>query len=221
MPFVSSPPTRRRRPDKPTRTPLTRERIVDATLAVVGAGGLGALTMRAVAARLGTGPASLYAHVADREELLELALERVLGALPLPEPDPEHWQEQLKEMARDAHRALLAHGELARAALEVVALGEGALRRRHRMIELLRLGGLPDRVVAHGVDLLPQYAAAAAFERALVSDAERARYAREVREFLASLPGAPAPVEAGERFEFGLDVLVAGLAAYGRRANTA
>ena len=198
MVFVSRPlpePPRRGRPApaaRSGRTPLSRERIVDAALAIVDAGGLDALSMRAVAQALDTGPASLYAHIGDKDELLGLLIERVARELDLPEPDPGHWQEQLKAMVRAAHYGLLAHRDLARAALASTPLGEGALRFSDRMIEILRSGGLPDQVVAYGCDLLPLYAVATAYESALhaehMATGEGERYIAEVREYLAALP---------------------------------
>ena len=241
MVFVSSPlpprPGRRSKITELPREPLSRERIVDAAMAIVDAGGLEALSMRSVAQALGTGPASLYAHVANKEELLELLIERVAGTFELPEPDPERWQEQVKEMVRAVHYGLLAHRDLARASLANIPLGEGALRFSERMIEILKLGGLPDQVVAYGIDLLPLYAVATAYEQSLnagrMTTEEGERYIAELQQYFASLPAdrfpnivsLAGPLTAGgmegERFEFGLDVLVAGLAAYGRRASTA
>jgi AcrR family transcriptional regulator len=236
MVFVSSPmpprPGRRSRITELPREPLSRERIVDAAMAIVDAGGLDALSMRSVALALGTGPASLYAHVASKEELLDLLIERVALGLERPEPDAEHWQEQVKDMVRAIHYGLLAHRDLARASLANIPLGEGALTWSDRLIEILKLGGLPDQVVAYGVDLLPLYAVATAYEYALnaerMSSEEGERYIQEIREYFAALPpdrfphvvALAGPLTAGgtegERFEFGLDVLVAGLAAYGR-----
>jgi AcrR family transcriptional regulator len=237
MVFVSTPtplpprPGRRSAITEIPREPLSRERIVDAAMAVVDAGGLDALSMRSVAQALSTGPASLYAHVANKEELLELLIERVAAGLELPEPDPKHWQEQVKDMVRAIHYGLLAHRDLARASLANIPLGEGALRYSERMIEILKLGGLPDQVVAYGIDLLPLYAVATAYEHALnaerMSTEEGERYIAELGAFFAALPrerfphivALAGPLTAGgmegERFEFGLDVLVAGLAAYG------
>jgi AcrR family transcriptional regulator len=227
MVFVSSPmpprPGRRSRITELPREPLSRERIVDAAMAIVDAGGLDALSMRSVA---------LYAHVANKEELLDLLIERVALGLERPEPDAEHWQEQVKDMVRAIHYGLLAHRDLARASLANIPLGEGALTWSDRLIEILKLGGLPDQVVAYGVDLLPLYAVATAYEYALnaerMSSEEGERYIQEIREYFAALPpdrfphvvALAGPLTAGgiegERFEFGLDVLVAGLAAYGR-----
>ena len=240
MVFVSSalpePPRHGRTAAKATRgrEPLTRERIVDAAFRIVDAGGLDAVSMRSVAEALGTGPASLYAHVSGKEELLSLLTERLAGELRLPEPDPERWQEQIKELVREMHSVLLAHRDLARASLGTTPLGEGARRVSERMIEILGLGGLPKPVIAHAVVLLPLYAVATAYEQSLSNERaateEGARYLEEVDAYLAALPAdrfphlaalAPELTEgdAGERFEFGLDVLVAGLAAYGRRTR--
>lgn len=235
---LPEPPRRGRAAAKatPAREPLTRDRIVDAALRIVDAGGLDAVSMRSVAEALGTGPASLYAHVSGKEELLSLLIERLAGEVRLPEPDPERWQEQVKELVRELHSVLLAHRDLARASLGTNLLGEGALRISERMIEILGLGGLPKQVIAHAVELLPLYAVATACEQSLSDERaateEGARYLEEVDAYLAALPAdrfphlaALAPQlnqgDAGERFEFGLDVLVAGLAAYGRRASTA
>jgi AcrR family transcriptional regulator len=231
MVFVSGPlpePPRRGRAATPARVAarprLTRERIVEAALGVVDARGLDALSMRAVGDALGTGPASLYAHVADKDELLALLVERIVAELELPEPDPDHWQEQLKAMVRALHSGLLTHDDLARAALAEVPLGEGGLRFTERLLEILRLGGLPDQVVAYGSDLLMLYAVATAYEEAARDDG----YVADVRAYRGALPADRFPhlaalgglLGAGERFEFGLDVLVTGLAAYGRRRRS-
>jgi AcrR family transcriptional regulator len=56
------------------RPALTRDRIVEAAIALVDEGGPDALTMRAVAERLDAGAMSLYRHVSGREKLLDLVL---------------------------------------------------------------------------------------------------------------------------------------------------
>ena len=103
-------PPRRGRPARPSsagaRTPLSRERIVDAPSASSTREGLGAVSMRSVAEALDTGPASLYAHVSGKDELLSLLIERLAGEMRLPEPDPERWQEQIKELVREMHAVL-------------------------------------------------------------------------------------------------------------------
>lgn len=237
MVFVSRPshdelppaPWAKRRPRGAARTPLSPDAIVDAALAVLAAEGPDALSMRRVAQELGTGPASLYAHVSGKEELLDLMIDRVAGALEVPDPDPQRWAEQVKECVRGIYRGFLAHPGLAAANMGKVPTGPGALATIDRFLALLRAGGLPDQVVAYAADILPLYATAYAFEQgvnaARMSEAEAQRYFEQLGEYFHALPAARFPNIAaladaltGEeapdaRFEFGLDMLVTGIAA--------
>ena len=61
----------------PAKAPLTRDAIVDAALELLDADGLDGVSMRRVAQKLETGPASLYQHVGNKDELLEAVLDRV------------------------------------------------------------------------------------------------------------------------------------------------
>ena len=61
------------------RTALTVDGIVAAAIEVLDEGGMAGLSMRRVAQRLGTGAASLYAHVSGREELLELVVDELVA----------------------------------------------------------------------------------------------------------------------------------------------
>jgi AcrR family transcriptional regulator len=69
---------------KSPHVPLSRERILDAAQALVLAEGVGALSMRRVAAELGTGAMSLYNHVRDKEALQAGLAERVLAQVDVP-----------------------------------------------------------------------------------------------------------------------------------------
>lgn len=77
---------------------ITAERIVDAALAVVEVDGFRALSMRSVAARLDTGPSSLYAHVRNKLELQQLILTRLWSEIEVPKPDRRRWRRQLVEV---------------------------------------------------------------------------------------------------------------------------
>src|SRR5262245_45334246 len=99
--LVPEPPWRKSTRRAARRQPLSREAIVEAALRVLDAEGVDALTMRRVATELGTGAGALYWHVASKEELLILLIDQVAGELDLPEPDPDRWQEQLKEVGRE------------------------------------------------------------------------------------------------------------------------
>jgi AcrR family transcriptional regulator len=199
---------------------------------ILATDGLDGLTMRRVAAALGTGPASLYAHIDDKDDLVSILVDRAAADIDLPEPDPERWQEQVKEYARQVRAALARHRNLARATMGMIPTGPNALRMTDWLIGLLRGAGLPDQVIAYTCDLLPLYVGAVAFEEGLM-DAGLApeqvdEYVQEIGDYFRSLPadrypnlvpmvGALMRQEGDERFEFGLDVLVAGIAALAAR----
>jgi AcrR family transcriptional regulator len=230
--FVSTlpePPWSSRRAKPPARPPLSRETIVDAAMRILGSHGIDGLSMRRVADALGTGPASLYAHVSGKEELLELMLDRLAGGIAVPDPDPDRWREQVKECVRAIYREFVAHPGLAAANLGKIPTGPGTMATMDRFLGLLRAGGLPDRVVAYAADILPLYATAYAFEQGIYAERmtaeEGARYLDEIAAYFAALPAERFPNitalredlfaggEGDERFEFGLEMLVAGLAA--------
>jgi AcrR family transcriptional regulator len=226
MVFVSTElppaPGRRRRP--PPRRTLSQEAIVDAALAVLDEGGVAGLSMRAVADRLGTGPASLYAHVESKEELLGLLIDRLAGEIPRPVVGAAPWQEQLKGVIRDIRASLGAHRDLAQANLGTIPTGPHALDLMEAMMSVLRAAGIPDQVIAYAVDVLPLYATATAYEESIraAKDDPESDFVAELRAFFTALPAdrfpsfvalaGPLTTGAGdERFEFGLDALVRGI----------
>ena len=222
------------------RQPLTRDAIVNAALKVVDEQGLAAVSMRAVAKVLDTGPASLYAHVASKEQLIDLVLDRVYGEFEPPEPDPDRWQEQLKEFVRQGRRVILGHPGLAAAMLGAPPMGPNGLKVVEGGLALLRAGGLPDDIVAYTGELLGQYVAVTALEQ----EANRKRFGaagqeeihawlEQYRGHLEKLPASQfpnliqmarsgelmAPGTDEERFELGLDILVRGLASFSTRTD--
>jgi AcrR family transcriptional regulator len=222
-------PSPRRRWDlaPPKREPLTRDRIVRAAMAVVDSDGLDALSMRRVAADLGTGAASLYAHVANKEELLQLLVNLATCGTPIPDPDPARWQEQIKDVVRGIRSGLGAHRDLARACLGRIPTGAEAMVSVERILAILVAAGLPRQVIAYSVDILALYATATAYEESVYLAREAGDvegYLEDVTSYFRGLPPDQFPHTAGlaaeltrcegdERFEFGLDALVRGIAA--------
>jgi AcrR family transcriptional regulator len=224
---------RQRRAQRPRS--LTKEAIVAAAVKVLDAEGLDAMTMRRVAQEFHTSASSLYAHVADKDELIELVVERVLGDLAPPgPPDPENWQEQVKQFGRAVRNLWAQHADLARASFARIPLGPNALRSSEALLAILRAAGISDRVVGYAADLLPLYVGAVAYEEGLFSQQDIAHeqfatYVSELHDYFAALPAdqfpnlkaLAAPLTSGteedERFEFGLEVLVRGIEAIGKK----
>lgn len=122
------------RPEPPTRpAPLDRERIVAAAVALADEGGLEAVSLRKVAARLNAGPMRLYGYIATKEELFDLMLDAVYAEI-LPAGPAADWREALDGHAHRTRHAALRHEWLAdllggRPALgpHSLAAGEAAL----------------------------------------------------------------------------------------------
>ncbi|WP_367047906.1 GntR family transcriptional regulator [Streptomyces sp. Je 1-332] len=78
---------------------LTRERIIRTAIASADSEGLGALSMRRVAAEFGVSTMALYRHVPSKGELVRLMSEAVFSEEP-PGPRPHGWRAQLTQEAR-------------------------------------------------------------------------------------------------------------------------
>jgi AcrR family transcriptional regulator len=88
--------------------PLTRDRIVDEAIALVDAEGANALSMRRLAARLGTSTMSTYHHIPDKQALREAIAERIMADLAEPDPGVA-WDVALRELAWSFRSLTLAH----------------------------------------------------------------------------------------------------------------
>lgn len=88
---------------------LTQAGIARAALAVLDRDGLAGLSMRAVAAELGTSAMALYRYVADREQLEQRVVEHLLDAVDLALPAGAPWQEQVVALMDRVRAAVSAH----------------------------------------------------------------------------------------------------------------
>jgi AcrR family transcriptional regulator len=226
---------RRPKPERPAKTPLSQAQIVQAALRIVKTDGIDGVSMRRLAAEFDTGPSSLYAHVASKDELLQLMFDEVCGLVPTLPLEPDRWQEQVVELARAGHDALLAHYDLARAALATIPSGPNAMRISDAMLGMMLAGGVPPRIAAWAMDRIFLYITADAYEMSIWRT-EVTETGRKTEEFidqmsedlLAYFEQVPADRypnihkyarelvdgRAEERFELGLELLVYGLDKY-------
>lgn len=96
------------------RDTLSREKVLDAALRLADLHGLGALSMRKLAAELGVEAMSLYNHVANKADLLDGVAGRVFEGIALPDPGLP-WEERVRALAGGAFAAFAAHPEVVRA----------------------------------------------------------------------------------------------------------
>src|SRR2546422_10541255 len=107
-------------PEEEKQRGLTRDRLVEAALALINEEGLDGLSMRALADRLDVKAASLYWHVRDRRELLELLAEEILGSVARPKAGAT-WRETVLAIGDALRNGGAAQKDAGRILLEVAA----------------------------------------------------------------------------------------------------
>ncbi|MFI2349282.1 TetR/AcrR family transcriptional regulator [Streptomyces sp. NPDC019443] len=88
------------------RTALTRDEVLDAAAALVKQHGPQALTMRGLAADLGTAVTSIYWHVGNRESLLDALVERTVQEMGAIRPVGRTPAQRVVSVARRLRREL-------------------------------------------------------------------------------------------------------------------
>lgn len=89
--------------------PLSQARIVDEAMQIADEGGVEAVSLRRLAARLGVTPMALYHHVGNKDELLDLMADRLLDALDPSAWEASTWQDALRGMGTRFLRVTAEH----------------------------------------------------------------------------------------------------------------
>ncbi|WP_307832184.1 TetR/AcrR family transcriptional regulator [Prauserella cavernicola] len=114
----------------------TCEQIADAAIELADEEGLESVSMRKVAARLGTGAMSLYRYVESKDSLIDLMGDRIVGREGWPELTGD-WKRDLGDFARGQRRALLERPWLSRVWSGMPAIGPNMLRGFERTMSIL------------------------------------------------------------------------------------
>jgi AcrR family transcriptional regulator len=122
MPDTATPETRTGR-----RPALTRERVAGEALRLLDRDGLGALSMRRLAAELGVGTMTLYGYVRDKDELLDAVVDAASAPAETIELEGD-WRTRLETLMRALHGALAARPWLVQLRFTRPLLSPGALR---------------------------------------------------------------------------------------------
>jgi AcrR family transcriptional regulator len=141
----------RRRAGQPT---LSREQIVRATVELLDADGLDGLSMRRLGTKLGSGATSVYWYVANKDELLELATDEVMGEIEVPDPAEVGWRAACGTCAHAVRATILAHPWLARLLGTRPNFGPNAMRMSDGVVGVLTAAGFRGAEVAYASSLL-------------------------------------------------------------------
>jgi AcrR family transcriptional regulator len=141
---------------RPTRAPLSRERVVAAAVALADERGEAGVTMRAVAARLGVQAMSLYNHVAGREDVLDGMVDAVFGEIDLPVQATD-WKEAMHARATSARTVLRRHRWAVGLMDSRKTPGPATLRHHDAVLGALRSGGFSLAMAVHAFSLIDSY----------------------------------------------------------------
>src|SRR5439155_23227897 len=117
----------RERASRKGKPDLSVDLIVRAAIDIADASGLGALSMRRVAERLGVGTMSLYTYVPGKAELLDVMLDAVYGEPDRPDAVPGGWRARLERIARENLALYQRHPWLLQVATSRPVLGPNAI----------------------------------------------------------------------------------------------
>jgi AcrR family transcriptional regulator len=218
---------------------LSRTDIVATAIAIADAEGTEAISMRRIARELRVGAMSLYWYVSSKEELHQLMLQKVQAEGETPEPSGD-WRSDLQGWARNMRAALLRHPWAIDFIGSGPPSGPNDARNMERLISALDGLGLDIPKTMYVIMTVGTYVLGAALREVqeirwqasaaeataglteaevaeLVGEFERqirqsGRYPRMVR-IMDEDFDPDSPQTRDERFEFGLDCLLDGIAA--------
>lgn len=222
------------RAQRTSKRALSLDAIVDVALEVIDAEGTDAVSMRRVAAEFDTGPASLYAYVANKQELFERVLDRITAEGKIPD-DVGSWQDMIRGWAHNGRAVYLSHQDAAKLSFAYIPRSQAVVDGAERLLGAMIEGGVPPQVAAWALDIVSLYVGADAYEGWLMERRFTDDSGREPTEVAhAELAAAQSQFEAlpadrypymnrfahllmigdsDARFAFGIDMLIAGFEA--------
>ncbi|MFE7331238.1 TetR/AcrR family transcriptional regulator [Streptomyces sp. NPDC057565] len=205
---------------RPNQPLLSRGNIARAALELLDEEGPQALKMRTLADRLGVRGASLYHHVASKDDVLDAVSELINEEIDLSPLDGPDWREGITAYARGYRQVYLRHPNVIAPAARRAVEAAPALRGYDALLAaLIRAGCTPGRAAeaAAAIDYLVLGSALETFTAGFTRPA--GEYRPDYPALADSLTGAAATgaglAELDDRgFELGLGLVLDGLAAW-------
>ncbi|WP_225755713.1 TetR/AcrR family transcriptional regulator [Actinotalea sp. Marseille-Q4924] len=136
-----------------TRTPLSRERIVGAAIALADDKGVEGLTMRALGRVLGVEAMSLYHHVPNRDDVLDGVVDRIYAEFYAPVAGAD-WKDELRRRSHSARAVIRRHPWVIPLMNARSRPGRGTLAHLDAVIAVLRSAGFSLPMTAHAFALV-------------------------------------------------------------------
>jgi AcrR family transcriptional regulator len=212
-------------PGAQPRSRLSRERVLRAAIAQADAGGLEAVSMRTLAEVLEVAPMALYRHVANKDDLVDAIVDIVFGEIELPVAGAD-WKAAMRRRAISVRDALARHRWAVGLMESRANPGPANLRHHDAVIGSLRAGGFDMAMAAHAYSLLDSYVYGFALTRMNLPFETGEEVADVAHTMLEPFPVDAYPnlvafitehamkpgYDYADEFEYGLDLLLDGLA---------
>lgn len=204
------------------RTPLTRQRVLEAALELVDRDGLDVLSMRKLASELGVEAMALYKHVPSKAALLDGMVGTILTELEIPPADPVDWEGRVRAVARAYRRLAHAHPNLFPVVVTRPLNAPEVLRPLEATLDIFLTAGFDAATTLHAFRALSSFVEGYALDEITgfsFAAADRGEGPQleinrlDPREFPRIRELAPhfAEQERDAEFEFGLGALIVGL----------
>jgi AcrR family transcriptional regulator len=203
--------------------PLNRNRVLAAAVEIADERGVGAVTMREVASRLGVEAMSLYNHVPSKDDILDGMVDLVIERIELPS-DVAGWREAMRRRAVSAHQVFGEHPWVPILIDSRESSGPSRLLYLDWVLGVLMKAGFSPVGASRAFSLLDSYIYGFGIQQFNISAADDASPEQMAEAFLASIPAEKYPnlnrmashamesgYDAEADFDFGLDIILDGL----------
>jgi AcrR family transcriptional regulator len=203
------------------RAPLSRERVLRSAVDIADDAGIGALTIRSLAQRLGVKPMSIYYYVPNKSAILDGIVDLIFSEIEVPEAGGD-WRSELVRRASSARRVLSRHHWAIGLMESRRSPGPATLRHHDAVLGTLRKAGFTVEMTAHAYALLDSYVYGFALQEAALPFTGPDTAAEVAEPMMQQFPADAYPhlveltteyvlqpgYDFGDEFEFGLDVIL-------------
>ena len=137
----------------PQRTPLTKERVLEAAVQLADRGGIDGLSMRKLGQALGVEGMALYRHVRDKEAILDGIVDTVMSEVVVPERAAD-WKIAMRELSVAARLVMLRHPWAPAVLVARPQVGPATLRHIDSVLAILDAGGFSIDMAHHALHVL-------------------------------------------------------------------
>jgi AcrR family transcriptional regulator len=203
--------------------PLNRDRVLAAAVEIADERGVGAVTMREVASRLGVEAMSLYNHVANKDDILDGMVDLMIEQVDLPS-DVVGWREAMRCRAVSAHHVFAQHPWVPMLVDSRETSGPSRLLYLDWVLGTLMTAGFSPVGAARAFSLLDSYIYGFGIQQFNISADGDASPEEMAEAFLTAIPAEKYPnlhrmalhamesgYDAESDFDFGLDIILDGL----------